>query len=90
MRLIDADVLVKLVEDSTTEAEWLVSQYNADWICSMLESAPTIDAEPVKHGRWKGEGMGDYSCSLCTEIVSGNTYNYCPYCGTRMEGTREK
>lgn len=37
-------------------------------------------------GRWKGEGLGDYSCSLCTEIVSGNNHNYCPNCGAKMEG----
>jgi hypothetical protein len=35
-------------------------------------------------GRWKGEGLGDHSCSLCCEIVSGNEYNYCPNCGAKM------
>ena len=47
---------------------------------------PAADVAPVVHGRWKGEGMGDYSCSLCTEVVSGNEYNYCPNCGARMDG----
>ena len=41
------------------------------------------------HGRWKGAGMGDYRCSLCSEVVSGNNHNYCPNCGARMEGVSD-
>lgn len=37
-----------------------------------------------KHGRWKGAGMGDYMCSLCAEVVSGNRWHYCPNCGAQM------
>ena len=43
------------------------------------------EAEPVRHGRWKGAGMGDYMCSRCAEVVSGNRYHYCPNCGARMD-----
>lgn len=46
-------------------------------------------AEPIKHGRWKGAGMGDYMCSWCTTIVSGNLYHYCPNCGAIMDGIEE-
>ena len=49
-----------------------------------VEDVPAADVAPVVHGRWKCEGMGDYSCSLCTEVVSGNDYNYCPNCGASM------
>ena len=52
-----------------------------DDICEI----PAADVAPVVHGRWKGEGMGDYSCSLCTEIVNGNDYHYCPNCGAHMK-----
>ena len=37
-------------------------------------------------GRWKGAGMGDYTCSLCDETASGNDYKYCPNCGAYMKG----
>ena len=47
MRLIDANERIKWLEDNTTEEEWLVNQYNADWIYSMLEHAPTVDAVEV-------------------------------------------
>ena len=46
-RLIDADERLKWLEDNTTEEEWMVNQYNADWIYSMLDSAPTVDAVEV-------------------------------------------
>ena len=49
------------------------------------QPVPTIEAEPIKHGRWKGAGMGDYMCSWCGEVVSGNRYHYCPNCGARMD-----
>lgn len=55
---------------------------------------PTIEAEPVKHGRWRKLYRGNYECSLCgdwwtfsvpnTEIVQA--FKYCPHCGARMDG----
>ena len=59
---------------------------------------PTIDAEPVKHGRWRGEMVKrcDWrgkkqqyyqpnSCSMCHEAVAKRT-PYCPNCGAKMDG----
>jgi hypothetical protein len=48
-----------------------------------MEQTPTIDAEPVKHGRWiKHEGYDE--CNLChTKTMFG--HNYCPNCGAKME-----
>ena len=40
----------------------------------------------MRVGRWKGEGMGDYSCSLCGEVVSGNHREECPNCHAKMDG----
>lgn len=48
----------------------------------------TDRAEP-KHGRWKGAGMGDYMCSWCATVVSGNRYHYCPNCGAKMDEVEE-
>lgn len=38
-----------------------------------------------KEARWKGAGFGDYYCSLCQEVVSGNELTECPYCGAKMK-----
>lgn len=42
-----------------------------------------------RQARWKGAGMGDYMCSLCATVVSGNRYHYCPNCGARMDEVEE-
>lgn len=50
------------------------------------ESVYYVDkSENIKEGRWKGAGMGDYSCSLCGHIVSENTKRICPECKARMD-----
>lgn len=70
--------------------------------CAMqrLAEAPTIDAEPVRYGRWiKMTGMmppefhGHYECSECGWHLSGvrqmknreEEFAYCPNCGAKME-----
>lgn len=42
--------------------------------------------EPVREGRWKGAGLGDYYCSLCcSQYSGGDEFNYCPDCGAKMK-----
>ena len=43
MRLIDADALLRYIEECNNIDEWCVSQYSADWISSFIENAPTVD-----------------------------------------------
>lgn len=49
---------------------------------------PVIDAEPVRHGKWKSMGdCGVTECSACewnTEEYVGD-YKYCPNCGAKMD-----
>lgn len=67
----------------------------------IMEEAPTVDATPVVHGRWKEQYMY-YACSVCgaeynDEIVllyEGDSNNglfsgfeYCPHCGAKMDGS---
>ena len=90
MRLIDADALKEVFSDLLTEG--YVATYGA--VESRIALAPTIDAEPVKHGRWKHERLpstsgGSYAVVRCS--VCGNQYpmyetDYCPNCGARMDG----
>lgn len=60
------------------------------------EIIPSVDAEPVQHGRWildsSDEYADHYSCSrcgaeidLCNEIYSESTPEYCQHCGARMD-----
>lgn len=47
-----------------------------------IDNAPTVDAVPVRHGKWIIED-GHVCCSECGEI--SKEYNWCPYCGARMD-----
>ena len=61
-------------------------------IC-MLNDAPAVDAEVVRHGKWIAENIRKKSylrqCSVCNKIAyfcgTGCSYNYCPNCGAKME-----
>lgn len=77
MRLIDADTLFNSIE---TIQKW-------------IDDAPTIDAEPVRRGRWIREPNCWYKCSACSahypSIAANMNYNYCPSCGALMEEGEE-
>lgn len=94
MRLIDADVLQDGIE------EWIdtvgnvtigkgLSYYGELQGC--IEECPTIDAEPVRHGRWIEKpfllGISNF-CSLCGENygMPHGKFKYCPNCGAKMDG----
>jgi hypothetical protein len=61
----------------------------------IINNAPTVDAVPVRHGKWIDEGQyADYHphhawrCSECGEhVIEVDTpwYKYCPNCGARMD-----
>lgn len=50
---------------------------------------PTIEAEPIKHGKWVQRGTTNiYSCSECKfeKVFYGvKLPNYCDICGARMD-----
>ena len=95
-RLIDANALLKWLDEIIDLKEWLLNKYNADWIWSVIDSAPTVDAVPVVHGRWEPHPRhpGFDRCSECRDCIIGNDWaggekwNYCPHCGAKMDGER--
>jgi DNA-directed RNA polymerase subunit RPC12/RpoP len=67
-----------------------------------INALPAADVQPVKHGYWEevtdygGWGDTHYRCSVCGEewyLEDGkpkdNNMNFCPRCGSRMEGDTE-
>lgn len=59
---------------------------------NIVEDEPTIDAEPVKHGKWctltlTNTSNGTYTMNRCSEcgLTIIDRYNYCPNCGARMD-----
>ena len=79
MRLIDADVLTDAIENSRGKNS-IYAQFVRAWI----KEAPTIDAVPVRYGRWNCDMSGAW-CSICGEYSEGE-WNYCPNCGAKMDG----
>lgn len=99
VRLIDANALKK----EMVEVEIVTPPHNHH--CSELvvfgydiDDAPTIDAMPVVHGRWRRivvdrrhQIEGD-ECSACGFVYGGLGivyFRYCPNCGAKMDGGAE-
>lgn len=57
-----------------------------------IDSAPAIDAEPVKHGIWEPDPYA-FLCSKCHKWLEVReataSMNYCPHCGAKMDGGAE-
>jgi hypothetical protein len=104
MRLVDADALQRAFDDAhKDEPDFFCSNFlndagnpSTEWDCvdDILENAPTIDAQPVKHGHWVelpkslNPNENPCQCSNCKHVVSFY-YGYpkskfCDECGARM------
>ncbi len=82
MRLIDADALFDVLYLISWGTE--MDTEPANEFMEMINSAPSIEAKPVEHGRWI-EGKGLEKCSVCCKKGFPD-WNYCPNCGARMDG----
>ena len=92
VRLIDANAL-------EPDTEW--SEYMDGWTSYsqlQIDSAPTIEAEPIRHGRWIPTEYDSYAdgapvwdkweCSECGHEHNGEEDTltaFCPDCGAKMQ-----
>ena len=99
MRLIDADEFIK---DECNHCDGACEsmpcdclECKADCRCDFIKDivdAPTVDAVPVRHGKWNHSGSHwkyDYLCSKCDFQIRGEIpeeYKFCPNCGAWMDG----
>ena len=86
-RLIDADALIGALHNHAfLEGDDRSICYN------IIQKQPTIEAAPVRHGKWIESDEYDefygrlYRCSKCNTFVLGDMDNYCSYCGADMRG----
>ena len=104
MRLIDADTLLgKAIEEKRfvflhkdmMNHELVIETAYQD-LAEFISSAPTIEAEPVRHGRLKHiftypRSMSSDCEVICMECgysksrVDGEIIRYCQYCGAKMD-----
>ena len=78
-RLIDADALMRDI------ARYHLSDGKFQhWV----EVQPTVDAVPVRHGKWITKSTGGEffdCCSECGYVEWDAPNKYCPHCGSRMD-----
>ena len=95
MRLIDADEAI-----INFGFEWDDISPTRDEFVEFIKKQPTIEVEPVKHGRWIGAPIcGNDNCR-CSECGSWHNIHvnlrgeimqkYCPNCGAKMDGDRKE
>lgn len=100
MRLIDADALKRECEKlpRVLDDEFIHFVKVKD-ITKTINNAPTIEAEPVRHGRWIENTDGIYSWIECSECggcpprdIDGKIVlsEYCHHCGAKMDGGDEE
>ncbi len=89
-RLIDVDTLLKELRKSCeyhAKNSRELSLLQRDII--IVQEQPTIEAEPVRHGKWRFVNCATglrCQCSECLHWVdAGTDKNYCPNCGARMD-----
>ncbi|MDE6426300.1 MAG: hypothetical protein K2K89_09230 [Ruminococcus sp.] len=103
MRLIDADEILlndeseytkTMLEVDDTVKTIIKAVHNN--IQTLIQEAPTIDAVPVRHGKWIANKAKEptklFYCSACKGVIQIGHYaykcyyNYCPTCGAEMNG----
>lgn len=106
MRMIDADALkakLKIGTNTATYSDYCNGYSDARQVdLDAIDAAPTIDAEPVRHGRWIDTPLPNSrvaKCSLCgfwqrtngddktgKHLIHNAIYRYCAGCGAKMDG----
>ena len=81
-RLIDADLAIQKSKEP--------SIYDLTDFEEFINSLPTVDAEPVRRGKWivVGKGIGTcFECSECgySQWVYNGKLKRCPNCDAKME-----
>ena len=96
--LIDADALKKAMDGYWGRCQRIRKPRNGETavfldIKAIVEDRPTIDAVPVRHGKWTRHTLGStggygttvmHQCSEC-ESMTISRFRYCPTCGARMD-----
>lgn len=108
VRLIDANALIEKRCSTCCLRKACANRYEKDgkkYVCGDIKNivnAPTIEAEPVKHGYWiecdykelrHGEIWTEHRAGLCCSVCrtgfkkSKMTFKqYCAACGAKMDG----
>lgn len=81
---ISRDAAISIADEAWSKSGNVI----AAQIWDKLQTLPSADVEPVRHGRWEWIGGRSWRCSECEWIHGPNKprFHYCPNCGARMDG----
>ena len=98
-RLIDADALMKNIDEQLASHDGLdmfdketVYLIGVNDVTSYIVSAPTVDAESVRHAHWVRTDKTDkftWECSECGYGLTDYKLSYCYDCGAKMDEVTE-
>lgn len=96
MRLIDADDIIVQLEAKRNNWDNKKAIHRAmrgAYVDSILivRDAPTVEVEPVRHGRWIKWDDYVVMCSECGKLekrLPALSYPYC-HCGAKMDGGKD-
>lgn len=94
MRLIDADEMIKRLQEWNTKDAMDKALYN--FTMHRILEQPTIQSQR-RTGEWISKGYGEYRCSSCRNIIDLDeevlmnikSFDYCPYCGSYNKGEQD-
>ena len=98
MRLIDAEKLAEVLNRYLAKLRnsgiSVGLRMGIKTCLTFLNNANTIEAEPVKKGRWEtnSDRPDSLICSICKcgfDMWKHDPHNYCPNCGAKMESDGE-
>lgn len=88
MRLIDAEK-IELQYGGLAYISPYDHMGTAMYFAEQIKQQPTVDAEPVRHGRWINNYGGPFicKCSNCgsERLRTDSYFSYCPNCGAKMD-----
>lgn len=90
--LISRNDVLEIIMQYCADDDGSCAKPNADLreMLDEVENIPAVDAEPVKHGKWrvvnvpKKWGGATLRCSECNTGTT-NLWNYRPNCGAKMD-----
>ena len=90
--MADGLISVDVLKSRVLQGQFKIGQDGTWYVLGLIDSMPTIEAEPIRHGRWieEDDAIIHGHCSSCgwvsvwqeTDVLG---MNYCPNCGARMD-----
>ena len=86
MQLIDKTAAYNALKHKAEQYELSFIVEAFEKAARIIDQMPTIEAEPVRHGRWIPHRITSSSmCSECKKYATHETPR-CPYCGAYLRG----